>query len=134
MTIEIKGADELRTKTERIATRLEQPAGAEPELTAIFQSRLASRFAAGGEGDWAPLSDATTERWGEHPPLRLTGALQAAMTSGQATATADAITYDPNAPFYGAIVDASRPVMPPGDPQLADEVTRALDAYVMGGG
>jgi hypothetical protein len=133
MTIEVRGADELRVKTERIATRLEQPAGAEPELTAIFQSRLAGRFAAGGEGDWAPLAGATTERWGEHPPLRLTGALQAAMSSGQAQATGDTITYDPNAPFYGAIVNASRPILPPADPELADQVTRALDAYVMGG-
>ena len=134
MTVTIRGADQLAAKTERIAGRLEQPAGAAGDLAAVFQRRMQVRFDAGGEGDWAPLDPATIARHGDHPPLRLTGALQAAMVGGQVDTSADAIRYLPDPPFYGAIVDASRPIMPPGDQQLADDVTTALDAYVMGGG
>jgi hypothetical protein len=132
--IVVKGADALAVKTKRIAARLEQPAGAEGDLTNIFRQRINARFQAGGEGAWPGHEPATIDRWGEHPTLRLTGALQAAMTSGHARASAETIVYSPDAPFYGAIVDASRPIMPPGDAQLADQVTHALDDYVMGGG
>jgi hypothetical protein len=134
MTVTVKGADELAAKTTRIAARLEQPGGAENDLTTIFRQRLAARFQAHGEGDWSPLAPETVRRWGAHSPLDLTGALRAAMTGGTAQATADQIAYSPDAPFYGAIVNAARPVMPPGDAALADSVTHALDNYVMGGG
>jgi hypothetical protein len=38
----------------------------------------------GPEGAWAPLSAETIKRWGEHPILNLTGAMEAAATSPSA--------------------------------------------------
>jgi hypothetical protein len=55
------------------------------------------------------------------------------MVGGDARATAEQITYETDPPFYGVIVSAKRPIPPPADADLAQQVTGALDAYVMGG-
>jgi len=129
----VRGANELAAKTDRIAGRLERPAGAEPKLSEILRARIQARFAAEGEGDWAAHSAATVERWGEHAILRATGALEAALTGGRGEASGTQIRYAPPAPFYGAIVNAARPIMPAADAELAQQATAALAEHVMGG-
>ena len=73
----VRGAQELAAKTDRIAGRLERPDGAEGKVASILGDRIRARFAAGGEGDWPGHAAATDERWGPHPTMRLTGALEA---------------------------------------------------------
>jgi hypothetical protein len=131
--IVVRGAQELAAKTDRIAGRLEQPAGAAGRLSDILRARIKARFDAQGEGDWAAHAPATVERWGEHPILRHTGALEAALTGGHAEASGAQIRYAPAAPFYGSIVSSSRPIMPAGDAELADQAAAALAEHVMGG-
>ena len=103
----VRGATELAAKTDRIAGRLEQPAGAGARLSDILRARIRARFDAQGEGDWAAHAPATVERWGDHPILRATGALEAALTGGHADASGSQIRYAPAAPFYGAIVNVA---------------------------
>jgi hypothetical protein len=129
----VRGADELAAKCDRIAGRLERPAGAEGKLSDIMRGRVQARFTADGEGDWPAHSPATIERWGEHAILRATGALEAALTGGQAHASGTQIRYAPDQPFYGAFVDRRRPVMPPADAELAGQLADALAEHVMGG-
>jgi hypothetical protein len=131
--IVVRGADELAAKTNRIAGRLERPDGAAPKLSDILRARIKARFDAQGEGDWAGHAPATVERWGDHPILRATGALEAALTGGTAHASGSQIRYAPAAPFYGAIVNGRRPIMPAGDAELATQAADALAEHVMGG-
>ena len=131
--IVVRGADELAAKTGRMADRLRNPAGAAPRLQDILRARIKARFDADGEGDWAPHSAATTERWGEHPILRHTGALEAALLSGSAQAVGGQIRYAPSLPFYGALVNEDRPIMPAGDDELAGQAAEAIAEHVMGG-
>jgi hypothetical protein len=131
--IVVRGAQELAAKTDRIAGRLERPDGAAPKLSDILRARIRARFDAQGEGDWPAHKPATVERWGEHAILRATGALEAALTGGRAEASGTQIRYAPAAPFYGAIVNASRPIMPAGDADLAGQAADALAEHVMGG-
>ena len=127
----VKGAAELAAKTGRIADRIEHPSGA--NLAPIFQRRIEQRFSSSGEGSWAGHSAATVERWGSHAVLRLSGALESAMTHGRVEGSGTSIEYRPAAPFYGAIVDRRRRIIPEGDAQLASEVTDELARHVMGG-
>lgn len=129
----VRGAQELAAKTDRIAGRLERPDGAEGKVASILGDRIRARFAAGGEGDWPGHAAATDERWGPHPTMRLTGALEQALTGGRAQTSGSQIRYAPDSPFYGAIVNARRPIMPAGDDQLAGQVADALAEHVMGG-
>jgi hypothetical protein len=129
----VKGAAELAAKTDRIAGRLEQPAGASARLSDILRARIRARFDAQGEGDWAAHTAATVERWGEHPILRASGALEAALTGGHVEGSGTQVRYAPAAPFYGSIVSSSRPIMPAGDAELASQVADALAEHVMGG-
>jgi hypothetical protein len=131
--IVVRGADELAAKTGRMAERLRNPAGAAPRLQDILRARIKARFDADGEGDWAPLSEATVARWGEHPILRRTGALEAALLAGTAQAAGSEIRYAPDVPFYGALVNEDRPVMPAGDDELAGQAAEAIAEHVMGG-
>lgn len=131
----VKGAKELREKTERIASRVESPGGASARLTEIFRSRIEQRFSSGGDGSWASLSAETVEtkaRKGLDPGiLRATGALEAAMTGGQAQVTGQQIRYEPSgAAYYGVIVSARRPIIPRSDPELADDVVSALVDHI----
>ena len=129
----VRGAQELAAKTDRIASRLERPDGASGRLSDILRRRIAARFSAQGEGDWAGHAPATIDRWGEHAILHATGALEAALTGGRAEASGTQIRYSPGAPFYGAIVNGRRPIMPTGDNELAGQVAEALAEHVMGG-
>jgi hypothetical protein len=131
--IKVTGADDLSAKTTRIASRLENPSGADRDLTSIFRGRYEARFSSSGDGTWAPLSEETVRKKGSSEILVATGALQAAMVGGDARAAAESITYQTDPPFYGVIVSAKRPVPPPADAELAEQITTALDAYVMGG-
>jgi hypothetical protein len=126
----VQGAAELAAKTDRMAQRIEHPSGA--NLAPIFQRRVEQRFSSSGEGSWAGHSAATVERWGAHSVLRLTGALQSAMTHGRVEGSGVSIEYRPDAPFYGAIVDRRRRIIPEGDSQLTGEVADELARYVMG--
>jgi hypothetical protein len=129
----VRGAKELAAKTDRIAGRLERPEGASGRLADILRRRIAARFAAQGEGDWAGHAPATVERWGEHAILRATGALEAALAGGNVEGSGTQLRYAPAAPFYGSIVNASRPIMPAGDAELATQAADALGEHVMGG-
>ena len=134
----VRGADELAAKTGRIADRLERPAGAERQLTPLFQQRIAQRFGSGGDGEWAPLSGETVEtkaRKGLDPGiLRATGALEAALAGGHAEASGDQIRYAPaSALFYGSIVAARRPILSSSEGELGGQIADALAAHVMGG-
>jgi hypothetical protein len=129
----VRGARELAAKTERIAGRLERPDGASGPLSDILRRRIAARFASQGEGDWAGHAPATIERWGEHAILRATGALEAALTGGTVEGSGTQLRYAPAAPFYGSIVNASRPIMPDADAELASQAAEAIAEHVMGG-
>jgi hypothetical protein len=129
----VRGAQELAAKTNRIAGRLEQPAGAAGRLSDILRARIKARFDANGEGDWAPHTEATVERWGEHPLLRHTGALEAALLGGDAQASGTQIRYAPALPFYGSLVNEARPIMPSADDELAGQAAEAIAEHVMGG-
>jgi hypothetical protein len=126
----VKGANELAAKTGRMADRLTHPSGA--QLAPIFQRRIAQRFSSSGEGQWPAHSAATVERWGSHSLMRLSGALESAMTHGRVEGGSTSIEYRPQAPFYGAIVNRRRPIIPNADAQLAREVSDELGRYVMG--
>ena len=129
----VRGAQELAAKTNRIAGRLEQPAGAADRLSDILRTRIRARFDAHGEGDWAPHSEATVARWGQHDLLRHTGALEAALTGGHAQASGTQIRYAPDLPFYGSLVNEDRPIMPTADDELAGQAAEAIAEHVMGG-
>jgi hypothetical protein len=134
--VKVKGAAELARKTDEMARRLERPSGAEGRFTAAFRSRIERRFDHSGDGEWAPLSAATVETKagkGQDPRiLRATGALHAAVTAGHATVGSGQISYDPSgAPLYAAIVNARRPIIGDGDPQLAQDVLDAYAEHVM---
>lgn len=129
--IVVRGAQELAAKTDRIAGRLERPDGASDKLADILRRRIKARFDAQGEGDWPAHASSTIERWGQHAILHQSGALEAALTGGRVEGGLP-LRYAPSAPFYGAIVNASRPIMP-GDTQLALEAAEALAEHIMGG-
>lgn len=125
--IVVHGADELAAKCERIGSRLENPEGASDKVTAAIRQRIERQFATDGEGAWPGHAPATVERWGEHATLRLTGALQAALTGGTARSEGGGFRYEPTTDlFYGSIVTRRRPVVAPGDDELAGEVAEAI--------
>lgn len=126
----VRGATELAAKTDRIAGRLERPSGA--ELTDAMQASIRRAFDTQGGGSWAPHAAATDERWGAHPVMRLTGALEQALTGGRAQASGDQIVYRPAGdPGSGAIATGRRPVVV--DDKLASELADRLGEHVMGG-
>lgn len=130
----VRGANELAAKCDRIASRLENPEGASDKVTSAIRQRIERQFATSGEGGWAGHSAATVERWGEHAVLRLTGALQAALTGGTARSEGGGFRYEPTSDlFYGTIVTRRRPVLAPGDSELAGEVAEAVAANAFEG-
>jgi hypothetical protein len=64
----------------------------------------------GPEGAWAPLADATIERWGEHPILQLTLALRGAATADTAfpVDANDLFFSTAGLPFYWKYVEEGR--------------------------
>lgn len=128
----VRGADELAAKTDRIAGRLEHPSGAEPQLTDAMQASLRRAFETGGFGAWASHAPATDERWGAHAVMRLSGALEAALTGGRAQATGTQIVYRPSGdPGSGRIATGRRPVTV--DPVTAAKAAEAINEYAFRG-
>ena len=85
ISIDVKGSEAAERRIREIGERATEYRQIARRLAPVFSRSGEERFSSDGFGKWPPLAESTKRRHGNHQILRLTGRLEASLTSLDAT-------------------------------------------------